>query len=176
MKHEVIRETSYDKAVEIVRDLEKKIIPDKKIGLYGVGIEAEGLLRFISDHTEKFRIDYCFDKTIRTYKYKHIIQNTAVYPIENIPDLEIDCVILGSFSYRDIFCENLNALGYQGTVIDLYSCLEAYIKDHFADYKMVHQTRQDYLKAGDAHKAEALRQLIKEYILLKDFKIGRAHV
>ena len=31
VKHEVIRETSYDKAVEIVRDLEKKIIPDKKI-------------------------------------------------------------------------------------------------------------------------------------------------
>ncbi len=169
-RHEVIRETSYDKAVEIVRDLEKKIIPYKKIGLYGVGIEAEGLLHFISDHTEKFRIDYCFDKTIRTYKYKHMVENTAVYPIEKIPDLKIDCVILGSLSYREIFRENLNALGYQGTIIDLYSCLEAYIEDHFADYQMVYQTRQDYLKAGDAHKAEALRQLIKEYILLKDFK------
>jgi len=68
------------------------------------------------------------------------------HAIEDIAKMEVDYLILGSYAYRQVFYENLDALNYQGKVIDLFSCLGDYIEDHYMDYKTVYQTKQEYLK------------------------------
>lgn len=169
LDHNVIDGVSYEKAIDTLKKLEIKLFSGKKIGLYGVGIEAEGLLRFISAHTEQFQISVCFDKTIRDYQYKDIIQDHNVYPIECCVDMEIDCLILGSYIYSQSFCDNLKILGYQGEVIDLFGDMEGYIHDHFTDYSIIFKTKQEYLHAERAEKTMLLKDLIKGYLLIKDF-------
>jgi hypothetical protein len=166
----IIREISYDKAVRAIRDFEKNLTQESRVGLYGVGEETEALLYFISYYTTDFKIYACFDKVIRNYKYKKIVQNSTVYPIECISDMDVDYIILGSYTYRQVFIDNLNTVGYQGKVIDLYGYLELYLNDHFADYEMVYKTRQAYLGAEGFDKIELLQKLIKEYLLIKDFE------
>lgn len=169
LKSGLIKEISCDQAVNVVHDLEKKLMQGYKIGLYGVGLEAEGLLHFIFSHVANFKIDCCFDKTIRSFKYKDKIRELNVHPIEDIVKVEVDYLILGSYDYRQVFLENLKVLNFKGKVIDLFGCLENYIEDHYVDYKIVYQTKQEYLKEEKFDKVELLGKLIKEYILLKDF-------
>lgn len=170
LKSRIITDTSYYKAIQTLHDLEEAFISGSIIALYGVGIEAEGLLHFISEHTTDFRITVCFDQVIRSYKYKNLVQNSTVSPIENVVKMDVDYVILGSYIYRDTFRKNLSELGYSGQIIDLYSCLNGYIKNYFADYKMVYETRQSYLKSRSLNKIHLMQRLIKEYIAIKDFK------
>ena len=160
---------SCDQAVDVARDLEKRLSEGYKIGLYGVGIEAEGLLYFIFSHVTNLKIDYCFDKTMRSFKYKDKIRESIVHPIEDIVKMKVDFLILGSYAYRQVFLENLKVLNFQGKVIDLFGCLGNYIEDHYVDYKIVYQTKQKYLNGENSDKVELLGKLIKEYILLKDF-------
>lgn len=169
LNYGLIWETSCSRAVSIVKNLEKSFLLGYKIGIYGVGIEAEGLLYFISCHTKYLKIDYCFDKTIRNYRYKKLISNTEVYPVEHILNTEVDYIVLGSYEYRKVFSENLDKLGYKGKVVDLFGFMEDYMNDHFADYKKVYEIRQAYLNADYIEKAGLLQKLIKSYILLKDF-------
>ena len=169
LNHGMILETSCGRAVRAVRNMEEKFLSGCKIGLYGVGIEAEGLLYFISCNTRYLKIDFCFDKTIRNYQYKELVSNTEVYPIEHISETEVDYLILGSCEYRKAFFENLNMVGYQGEVVDLFGFMENYMADHFTDYKKVYEIRQAYLNADCTEKSRLLPKLIKNYILLKDF-------
>lgn len=168
-RNRIIRKMSYDGAIQIVKELEKNILAGKKVGIYGVGIEAEGLLHFISHYSDELKIDYCFDKTIRDYQYKNVIKSPNVYPIECITEMDVDQLILGSYEYRQTFIKTLDLIGYHGEVIDLFGHLEAYIDDHFTDYKKIFKTRQAYLEADEVEKVNFLKKLIKEYLLLKDF-------
>ena len=169
VKNEIIKATSFDKVIEILHNLEKESINGKKIGLYGVGIEAERLIYFISQYTRKLKIDVCFDKTMRSYFFKKIVRDREVYPIENIAYKNVDYIILGSYSYRKEFVEKLKSIQYKGNIVDLYIFLKDYIQDHFSDYKILYQVRQSYLKADNMNKSRLLERLIKEYILSKDF-------
>ena len=170
IKNKIIKEISYDKAVEIIQYLEKRVIEGDRIGIYGVGIEAEGLLRFISRNTSHLKIDACFDKTIRNYEYKEIVRDNTVYSIEQIKDMNIDYIIIGSYAYREVFAKKLSALGYNGRIVDLYSYMNEYMEGYSTDYQKAYRARQTYLKASKTNKAETLRKLIKEYLLLKDFQ------
>lgn len=170
LRNRIIKETSCDKAVKAVKALGERYISGSRIGIYGVGIEAESLLNFISKNVFNLKIFLCFDKTIRNFVHKDIIQNKEVYPIEQVNDFHIDYMIIGSYAYREVFVENLLTMGYQGHIVDLYSYMNDYIEDHFSDYKKAYQIRQAYLNAGDHDKYLLLQKLIKEYLLLKDFK------
>lgn len=176
LNNKIIKEIQFERTIEIIHCLEKKILSGSKVGLYGLGIEAESLLSFISTHTNYFKINVCFDKTIRTYEYKDIIQNSKVNTIESITSTNVDYIILGSLTYRDTFLENLNALSYGGKVVDLYRYLEDYIVDHFVDYKMVFKTRQEYMQANGSQKIQLLQKLIKEHLLLKDFDTSFVYI
>lgn len=169
LKHKIIKDVIYDKAVQVVRELEKHFKAGCKVGIYGVGIESEGLLYFISEHTTQLKIDVCFDKTIRTYKYKERVRDTNVKSIESIKEHDVDYIIIGSHKYRQVFTEKLRILGYQGRVVDLYDYMEGYIDDHFADYEKVFMTKQAYIKADSEEKVKLLQVLIKQCLLLKDF-------
>lgn len=171
LKYNIIKEVSCTSAIKTIKDIEWNLISDSniKIALYGVGIEAECLLAFIRNNTDYFKIDYCFDKIIRTYKYKEIIKKMDVSPIETIISLNVDCVIIGSYAYRKVFAKTLSEIGYHGQIIDLYSQMEGYIKDHFADYQMIYNTSQAYLTADDSDQISLLQELIKEHLLIKDF-------
>lgn len=168
-KYGIIQETSCDKVIGVIQELSEKSLRNYKIGIYGVGIEAEGLLHIISKFSKGFKVDVCFDKTIRTYKYKKIIQNSIVKPIESIIDMNVDYLILGSYAYKSAFLEKLSTLGYKGEIVDLFELLDGYIIDHYVDYKKVFQTRQEYLKAKINEKIKLLQKMIKEHLLLKDF-------
>lgn len=170
LKNKIIMGTSCEKVIDILYKLEKEIELGFKVGLYGVGIEAEGLLYFIARNTVHFKIDVCFDKVIRSYKYKDMIQNTTVNPIEMIKDTDVDYMILASYAYRDTFAKNLYENNYRGTIIDLYEYMEEYIEDHFADYEDLYQTKQRYQKEKGRKKIGLLKRLIKKYILIKDFE------
>lgn len=169
IKYGIINTTSLDKAIELIQKLENSYLAGRKIGLYGVGIEAEGLLHFISNHVTDLKIYVCFDKTIRKYKYREIIVNTDVRPIECITDVDLDYIILGSYTYRDVFLKNLNEMKYKGEIVDLFGTMEEYIGNHYTDYDRVYKVRQAYRKAEKDDKIRLLGALIKEYILLKDF-------
>ena len=93
IKNGIIKNVLYDNAIHEVNKLENSYISGNKIGIYGVGIEAEGLLHFISEHSRDLKIDVCFDKTIRNYKFKELIINHNVYPIEKIADMGVDYII-----------------------------------------------------------------------------------
>lgn len=170
LRNKIIKKTSCNRAVEVVRELEQHFLAGSKVGIYGVGIEAEGLLYFISKNITCLQIYICFDKTIRNYEYKDMIQNKVVCPVEQIKDMDIDYIIIGSYAYREDFIKNLSALGYRGQIVDLYSYMDDYMREHFSDYQKAYQARQAYLKAKDENKAEMLQKLIKEYLLLKDFQ------
>jgi len=170
IENEVISDASSDRAVATL----KKLLAERKrgvrIGLYGVGIEAEGLMQFIIDNVGDFMIDACFDKTIRNYEHKSIILDPRVYAIENIKDMNIGYVILGSYKFRHIFVENMKEVGYKGKIVDLYADMEEYIQNEYADHKTAYEARQAYLSTDIKDKPKRLRTLIKEYLLLKDFK------
>ncbi len=168
-EHGIIKEVSCDKAVQLLQEVKKRAASGSVIGLYGVGIEAEGLLTFIWEHMPDFRIDYCFDQIVHTFCYKSMIQNDMVSKIDEIKKIHVDYMILGSLTFQQMFRTNLDELGYEGEIVDLYSALEGYIKDHFVDYETVFQTRQNYLKADGEEKVSLLQDMIKEHILLKDF-------
>lgn len=170
IRNNIIKTTSCDNAIKMIHYLEQQVTVGSSIGLYGVGIEAEGMLHFIMKNTISFKIDVCFDQVIRSYKYKNIIRNPIVNPIEDILSMNVDYIILGSYLYREVFLKKLDDLGYQGKIIDLYSFLGGYIEDHFADYRMVYHTKQAYLRESGFEKIGLLQKLIKEYILLRDFK------
>ena len=169
IENKIIKKTYFDRAVKAVQDLEMRFISGSKIGIYGIGIEAEGLLNFIAKNITCLQIDFCFDRLIRSYKYKNIIRDNIVYPIEQINDMDIDYIIIGSYAYRENFIENISALGYQGQVVDLYSYMGDYMEEHSADYKKAYWARQEYIKADVNNKACMLQRLIKEYLVLKDF-------
>lgn len=170
IKNKVISDASSDKAIETLKRLQAERKSGIRIGLYGVGIEAEGLMRFISENVNGFIIDACFDKTIRNYEHRSIILNSQVYTIENIGTMNIDYVILGSYRYKDNFAKNIMEVGYKGEIIDLYADMEEYMQNAYADHQMVYEARQAYLNSDVADKPKRLRILIKEYLLLKDFK------
>lgn len=170
LNNKVIKQSFYSKAVEVVQNLEKSSESGKRIGIYGVGIEAEGLLHFISKYSDHLKIDICFDKTVRNYEYKDIIYDSDVYPIEQIKNMDMDIVIIGSYAYRDGFIKRLLALEYEGQIIDLFDCMSEYIEEHFTDYQKAYKARQAYIRADESNKGRTLQNLIKEYLLLKDFK------
>lgn len=169
LNNRIIKKTSCDRAIKVLKDMEENLLSGSRIGLYGVGIEAEGLLYFISKNTSSFKINNCFDKTIRNYEYKDIIQNKEVCSIEQINGMNIDYIIIGSYAFREILIENLSRLGYQGHIVDLYSYLSDYIEEHYSDYQNAYHARQAYLHANDNNRILTLQKLIKEYLLLKDF-------
>ena len=70
IENKIIKKTYFDRAVKAVQDLEMRFISGSKIGIYGIGIEAEGLLNFIAKNITCLQIDFCFDRLIRSYKYK----------------------------------------------------------------------------------------------------------
>lgn len=170
LENRVISGVSYKRAVVVLKKLQDERKRGARIGLYGVGIEAEGLMEFILENVNDFVIDTCFDKTIRGYEHKSIILDPQVYPIENIVDININYLILGSYRYRHNLVENLVKVGYKGEIVDLYADMEEYIQDTYSDHEMGYKARQAYLVADEKEKPERLKLLIKEYLLLKDFK------
>lgn len=169
IEYGIIKEISLNGAINTLQELEKEFKRGKKVGLYGCGKQAEGLMVFISKYAKDLRIEYCYDKTIRQHQYKDIILTTSVYPVEDISDAHIDYVLLGSYKYREELTEKLHEAGFQGEIIDLYDDLGAYIDEHFSDYEIIFNLRQEYNKATADRKEILLRQLIKQYLMIKDF-------
>lgn len=176
IENDVINRASYGKVVVTLKKLQAVRKCGNRIGLYGVGIEAEGLMQFILKNVSDFEIDACFDKTIRSYEHKSIIADSQVYLVERIVDMNIDYVILGSYRYRQNLAENLKEVGYKGKIVDLYDDMEEYIQNTYADHEMGYKARQAYLNADEKEKPERLRELIKKYLLLKDFKNAYRHM
>lgn len=167
--HGIIKNVTLDAAIEAAKRLEQNYLYGKRIALYGCGIEADKLLMFLAKYAGKIHIVHCFDRLVRNYQYKEMVSNTTVNSIEEIRDKNIDCIVLGSYRFRKELILNLNKLGYQGEVFDLYMYLEDYIGENFSDYEELFHMRQRYEKADGENKYLLLRQLIKQYLLIKDF-------
>ena len=79
-------------------------------------------------------------------------------------------MIIGSYTYSELFAKTLSSLGYAGEVVDVFSYMKDYIDDHYSDYQKAYRAKQAYLRADDGNKTWTLRKLIKKYLLLKDFQ------
>lgn len=139
---------------------------DRIIGLYGAGIEAIPILKVIENYLKNIQIDYCFDKKKKNFDYKSIIKNQDVYLPELITEKGITHLFIASKSYGKEMRKQLEAIGYQGVVIDMYDEFADYIADHFVDYKVVFEDKEAFMK--DENQV-TLKRLIKDYLVLKDF-------
>lgn len=169
IEYGIIKEISLNGAINTLQELEEEFKRGKKVGLCGCGKQVVGLMDFISIYVKDLKIEYCYDKNVRQYQYKDMILNTSVYPVEDISDTCIDYVLLGSYKYREELTEKLHNVGFQGEIIDLYDYLGAYINEHFSDYEIIFNLRQEYNQATVDRKEILLRQLIKQYLMIKDF-------
>lgn len=169
VKHGIIKNFTFEPAADALSQLEQKYCLGEKIGLYGCGKEADGLMTLISNYTKELKIECCFDQIVRKYQYRDRVMDRNVIPVEKISEKNIDCVIIGSYRLREEFIKNLSIAGYKGEIFDLYEYLDEYIQDYYSDYEAIYNLRQAYKKETLEKKAAVLRQLIKNYLLLKDF-------
>ena len=170
VKYGIIKKFSFEFAIDALSQLEQRNCQGKRVGLYGCGKEADGLMTFISAYTKDLKINCCFDKIIRKYYYKDKILNRNVLPVEKITEKNIDYVIIGSYKIREELKNNLSSVDYKGEIFDLYEYLEEYIEDYCSDYEIIYNLRQAYKREIQEKKKEIiLQQLIKNYLLLKDF-------
>lgn len=169
VKYGIIKKFTFEFAIDALSQLEQKNCQGKKIGLYGCGKEADGLMTFISKYTKDLKIECCFDKTVRKYFYKDKILDRNVFPVEKIAEKNVDYVIIGSYRFREEFKNNLSSVGYKGEIFDLYEYLVEYIQDYYSDYEIIYNLRQVLKKEAKDKKEIVLRQLIKNYLVLKDF-------
>lgn len=169
VKYGIIKNFTFEPVTDALNQLEEKYCRGKKIGLYGCGKEADGLMTLISNYTKELKIECCFDKIARKYHYKDKILSRNVIPVEKISEKNIDYVIIGSYRLREEFINNLSVVGYKGEIFDLYEYLDEYIQDYYSDYEVIYNLRQAYKKETQERKETVLRLLIKNYLLLKDF-------
>lgn len=169
IEYGIIEDVTLKGVINAVQDLEKEFKRGKKIGLYGCGKQAEGLMVFISKYAKDLKIECCFDKTIRQYQHKDMILNGSVYSADNISDASIDYMLIGSYKFRGELAKKLHDIGFQGKIVDLYDYLGEYIDEHFSDYEIIFNLKQEYNKATVERKEVLLQQLIKQYLMIKDF-------
>lgn len=174
IKYQIVKRTSLFPVIDAITRIEEKY--SGRIGLYGCGKEADSLLTFISRYLLKLQIEYCFDKTVKTYHYKDLIKNTDVTSIESIQERKVDCIIIGSYKFRKELRENLYRIGYSGEIFDSYEYLGEYFEEHFSDYEILFKAKQSYLSADRNIEPALLKQLIKEYLLIKDFQSAFEHI
>lgn len=165
----IIQRTTLNDAINVVKSFKENLTEKDTVGIYGLGIDADTLLHFITSVESDFCIDYCFDRKTKDYYFKKNIKNTKVLCIENIHQIDVDYMILGSYQYRGELKNTLKELNYKGTIIDFFQPMESYLKEHTSDYQTIYETKKRYQILHGKEMQDILRKLIKEYLLIKDF-------
>lgn len=165
----IIQRTNFSDAANTVRMFKRQILDSDVVGLYGVGADADTLLHFITSVEENFRIDLCFDRKTKDYGFKNNIKNRKVLYSESIREIKVDYMIVGSYQFREELKNILKEYGYKGVIIDFFEPMEDWLKEHTSDYHTIYTIRKNYEKSNGKEKQSALRRLIKEYLLIKDF-------
>lgn len=169
LQYGIIQTTDLNSVKQFVKKLREKISDDSKIGLYGAGKEALNLLQNIIAFYPELKIDKCFDRSVEKFSFQDVVKDNNVEPIEKIIDDSYDFVLIGSRNYSNIFKENLKQIGFEGQIIDFYDYMESYIDDHFSDHKRVFSAKQKFLLSSDKEKPQTLANLIRQFLLIKDF-------
>lgn len=169
IRNGIIQKETLDEAINAVKTFNKKITGDDKVGLYGLGMDADTLLHFVTGVEENIKIDYCFDKKVNTYHFKDNVKSSQVLHIDRIQEIQVDYMIIGSYQFRDELKNTLKKYGYKGVTIDLFEPMENWLREHTSDYHTIYMIRKKYEKSNGKEKQTAMRRLIKEYLLIKDF-------
>lgn len=165
----IIQRTTLNDAINVVKIFKENLTEKDIVGIYGLGIDADTLLHFITSIESDFLVDYCFDRKTKDYYFKKNIKNTKVLYIENILQINVDYMILGSYQFRNELKNTLKELNYRGMIIDFFQPMESYLREHTSDYRTIYETRKKYQSLHGKERQNALKQLIKEYLLIKDF-------
>lgn len=169
IRNGIIQKETLDEAINAVKTFNKKIAGDDKVGLYGLGMDADTLLHFVTGVEENIKIDYCFDKKVNTYHFKDNVKSSQVLHIDRIQEIQVDYMIIGSYQFREELKNTLKKYGYKGVTIDLFEPMENWLREHTSDYHTIYMIRKKYEKSNGKEKQTAMRRLIKEYLLIKDF-------
>ncbi|MBD5449612.1 MAG: LTA synthase family protein [Lachnospiraceae bacterium] len=165
----IIKNITLNDAINAVKKFKDNLDGNDIVGIYAVGVDADTLLHFISSIEHDFRINYCFDKTIKEYKFRNIIKNTNVLSIDHIRQINVDYIILGSYQFRNELKDELRENGYNGIVVDFFQPMEEYLQEHTSDYHTIYEIKKSYKNLCGKEKESVLRRLIREYLLIRDF-------
>lgn len=169
VNNRIIQKTSLKAAIDYAKKFKEELVIEDTVGLYGVGVDADTLLNFITGVVEDFQIDYCFDQKAKNYKYKNIIKNPIVYTKDDIYEMNVDYMIIGSYLYQEELRTALNEMGYKGVIVNFFEPMEDYLQEHTSDYRTIYETRILYERSQGQERRDALKKLIREYLLIRDF-------
>lgn len=169
VNNRIIQRTNLNDAADTVRKLKKQILDSDIVGLYGVGADADTLLHFITGVEKNLKIDYCFDRKATAYHFKNNVKTSKVLRIDSIREIQVNYMIIGSYQFREELKNALKEYRYKGVVIDFFEPMENWLREHTSDYNTIYTIRKNYEKSNGKEKQSALRRLIKEYLLIKDF-------
>lgn len=169
INNRIIKRTSLDHVIGSMRNLRERSLSGSTIGIYGAGGNTDNLLLFMEKAVGDFCIDYCFDKKVKSYSYKNFIKNTNVLSINDLQKKNVDFMILGSRTFRKEMKETLESMGYRGTIVDFYDLMEDYLGEHISNYKIIYNKRKKYECSVGEERIKALRELIREYLIIRDF-------
>ncbi len=170
IKYNIIQNINLDKAIDFIRNFQSQLTSKDIVGIYGAGVDANTLLFFITKVVKDFRIDYCFDKNVKKYTFKNVIKNSTVFSISDIQNVPVDYMIIGSYLCRDELKKTLQELNYRGTIIDFFEPIDSYIHERTTNYKIIYDVKKKYGNSQGDERRALLKVLIKEYLLIRDFK------
>lgn len=168
-KHHIIEEKDMTGFRLEVEKLATYLNNGFSIAMYGAGKESRSLIQNILEYFPQFQIDKCFGQNKEPYRYKNVVRDTKVEPINSDNVRKYSIILIGSRTYSAVFKENLKQMNYDGIIFDLYEVLGKYIDDHFSDHQLVYNARKNFLCADQDSKQDTLANLIKQFILIKDF-------
>lgn len=149
---------------QIMDSIKQRIQPEFKVGIYGVGEEADTLLNLFYEYG--ITIDVCFDAKKKEYANSKLVKNKTVFKPSEIIHKNVDVIIIGSYKFANEIKMNIFDLGYEGIVINAYEELKEHVDNEYCDYEILFRHRKKYSISKDEDDLEIL---IKDSLLLKDF-------
>lgn len=169
VRNKIIENVSLDGVILDIKNFINNLSDHDVIGIYGVGADADTLLLFLTDVTEDFHIDYCFDRKVKSYSFKNVIKNQNVMEIGHIHEMSVDYMIIGSYLFRDEIRATLKENGYKGIIVDFFELMEPYLKEYTSDYETIYKKRKQFENSYKSSRESALKELIREYLIIRDF-------
>lgn len=169
INNNIICKINLDKEIAFIRNFQKCLTDKDVVGIYGVGVDANTLLFFLTGVVKELRIDYCFDRSAKKYTFKNVIKNPTVLNIREIHKVPVNYMIIGSYLHRHELKEALREEGYGGIIIDFFELIDPYLQEYTTNYKKIYEVKKKFENSLEDERKGLLKKLIKEYLLIKDF-------
>lgn len=156
---------------ECIVDIIEKIPKNYKVSIRGGGDHTFKLMKLIEG---KIKIDYIFDSDLILWRQKY----KNVRPVSDIPLLDIDVIIISSYSFKEEMKKELSQLDKKYIIIDIYEELKNYgiyldnifyESERYLHYGISNLISKYNLEKDISSKEKILKNIISKFIYIKDF-------